>query len=136
MSKRTTINVMIVDESFFIRKMIKTILYSEKNYQVVAESNSGAEAVSLARNLKPDIIVFGKDINGLSCQELREKLNLYENNFRVIIVSSYEKCKSCLIGFQRGRCDLIQKPFDPNNFLNVLNNRLDNSMSKAQTNFK
>lgn len=122
MSEKTVAKVIIVDESLFVRKMIKTILNCDHNYEVIAECRTGNEGVLVARKLQPEIIVLGGQLNDLSCEQFREKLNLYDNKFRVIVITENEKCKSCVLGFESGRCEMIQQPFNPESLLDILKN--------------
>jgi DNA-binding response OmpR family regulator len=131
MGEASKTKVMIVDQSLFIRKMIKTIFNCNDSYEVIGECNSGEEGVYLARKLQPQIIVLGGELNDLSCEDFRDKLNLYENNFRVIVISGSEKCKSCMLGFESGRCELIQKPFNPQVLMDMLETSTNKDLVKV-----
>ena len=63
-----TIQVLIVDDSAFIRKRIKEILeqplagHAEHHFVVVGMAGNGREAVRLAAELKPDVITMDVDM--------------------------------------------------------------------------
>ena len=52
------IRVLIVDDSPTTRKMIRAILDSEPEIEVIAEAEDGVEAVELTAKLKPDVITM------------------------------------------------------------------------------
>jgi len=52
------INVMVVDDSYETRSNIKQLLSFSKNIKVAAEAGSGEEAIMLANEMKPDVILM------------------------------------------------------------------------------
>ena len=52
------ITVLLVDDHTVVREGFRMVLALEKDIQVLAEARSGREAVKLARELKPDVIVM------------------------------------------------------------------------------
>lgn len=55
------VRILIVDDHEMVRKGFKTLLELEDDLKVIAEATNGEEAVSLARDLLPDIILM--DVN-------------------------------------------------------------------------
>ena len=54
--KRTT--VLLADDCVLIREALRAILASEEDIEIVAEAESGRQAVQLARRLVPDVVVM------------------------------------------------------------------------------
>ncbi|TVY01984.1 response regulator [Cohnella terricola] len=62
------IRVLIVDDHNHAREGIRMILSSDPNFEVVAEANSGREAIRLTEENMPDLILMDihmKEMNGL-----------------------------------------------------------------------
>jgi DNA-binding NarL/FixJ family response regulator len=60
-------NLVLVDDHPVVRKGLKALLEENDLYRVVGEAGSGAEAVSLIRNLSPEVAIVDiklPDING------------------------------------------------------------------------
>ena len=55
------VNVLVVDDSGFIRKTVKTLLENNPHIHVVGEAVDGEEAIRMAEWLKPDVITM--DLN-------------------------------------------------------------------------
>ena len=52
------IRVLIADDQALVRAGFKMILDAEDDLDVVGEASDGAEAVDLARRLKPDVVLM------------------------------------------------------------------------------
>jgi two-component system chemotaxis response regulator CheB len=52
------IRVLVVDDSGFMRIALRQIIEAEGDLQVVGEARTGAEAVQMARELKPDVVTM------------------------------------------------------------------------------
>lgn len=85
--------IMLVDDHPLLRQGLKQLLQLNSQIQVVTETNNGYQALELALNNEPDVILLDinmPDINGLQTLKL-----LRENNVtsRIIIftVSNYEE---------------------------------------------
>ena len=54
-------SVMLIDDHPLLRKGLKQLLALEDDLEVIAEASSGAEAIPLAVELDPDLIIL--DLN-------------------------------------------------------------------------
>lgn len=62
------IRILVVDDHDIIRRGLKDLLAAKPGWEVCAEAKTGRDAVSLAEQLKPDVIVMDvsmPDLNGL-----------------------------------------------------------------------
>lgn len=72
------IKILIVDDRAAVRESLRTILSLEEDFEVVGEAASGREAVEVARNLQPDVVLMdlempdakGEPFDGIRACEL------------------------------------------------------------------
>ncbi len=53
------ITIMLVDDHQVVRRGLRALLETEPDFRVVGEAGDGLEAVSLAQNLHPNVILYG-----------------------------------------------------------------------------
>lgn len=111
--------VMIVDDSLFIRKILRGIL-AEKGYIVAAEAGSGIEAMRNLHTSHPDIILLDiilPDSNGL---DLLESIISACPDTKVVVCSSIGQPLVIQKALDIGAKAFIQKPFTPETVAEVL----------------
>ena len=67
-----TIRVLLVDDHVLVRAGIRALIEGIEGAQIVAEASNGREAISLAREHKPDLVVMDismKELNGIEATE-------------------------------------------------------------------
>lgn len=85
-----SIEVMLVDDHSIVRQGIKSIISEEPDIAIVAEASNGREAVALANEKKPDVIVMDITLpflNGLEAASQIIKKNRY---VKIVILSMHE----------------------------------------------
>lgn len=61
-----TSNILIVDDHPLMRRGVKQLLQLEPTFNIVGEASNGNEAITLAAQLQPDLIVLDLNMKGLS----------------------------------------------------------------------
>jgi DNA-binding NarL/FixJ family response regulator len=83
------ISVLLADDHTVVRQGLRTLLMTEPDIDVVAEAENGRQAVQLAIQLKPDVIVMDiamPQLNGLEAAKQITEENL---PVKLLILSSY-----------------------------------------------
>lgn len=85
------IRVMVVDDHEMVRKGLISYLLTEPDIELVGEASSGREAIRLAREKRPDVILMDlimEDGNGI--EATKEILSFYPECKIIIITSFYD----------------------------------------------
>ena len=85
------IRILIVDDHDLMREGIRAILQQDAGFQVVGESGDGQEAIRLAAQLKPDVILMDVYLpGGIGGLDATETIVHDQPDARVIILTQYE----------------------------------------------
>lgn len=84
------INVMLVDDHDLVRSGIKRILADVGDIDVVAEADSGEQAVRQAREIKPDVILMDLSMPGIGGMEATRKITRSMPGAKIIAVTIHE----------------------------------------------
>lgn len=106
------INVLVVDDSMFMRQLIKDILKTDPEINVIGEADNGSDAVDRFKELRPDVTTLDivmEGTNGIGA--LQEIMQIDRNAVVVMITSIGEEkyVKQCL---DMGSKGFVIKPFD------------------------
>jgi len=105
------IRVLVVDDSAFMRMVLKDIIDNTPDMEVVGFGRDGLEAVEQAIKLKPDVITLDVEMPKLNGLEAL-KLIMNKQPTRVIMVSSLteEGAAITMEALSMGACDFVTKP--------------------------
>lgn len=105
------VNVMIVDDSFLMRRVIRNILDKDMLFRVVGEAANGVEALSAVSSLHPDVILLDIEMPKMDGIEFLRHARLL-TNARVIIISSVAQLGSpqAMEALSLGATDIVPKP--------------------------
>ncbi|MBD3866576.1 MAG: response regulator [Acidobacteria bacterium] len=106
-----TPSILVVDDSDLLRNILREELEAEGYRVSVAED--GEKALSLAQDIRPDLILLDIVLPGMDgyevCREL--KSNTATSQIPVLFLSSRNELKDKLAGFDAGADDYLTKPF-------------------------
>lgn len=109
----TQIRVLLVDDELLARGMIREMLESDRDVEIVGECVNGEEAVAAIREHKPDLIFLDIQMPEESGFEVLESLN-DEYTPHVIFVTAYDQY--AVRAFEVHALDYLLKPFDRERF--------------------
>lgn len=107
-----TNTIMIVDDSQFMRNVIKLTL-QQLGYDSFVEAANGEQAIALYKTVRPNAVFLDitlPDINGLEC--LKE-ITLMDQSPNVIICSAMGQTFYISEAYSLGAKDYVVKPFSP-----------------------
>ena len=108
-TKKKKIRVLIADDQTLFREGIKDVLTGEKWIEVVGEAADGLEAVSLAKKLKPDVVLMDIKLPKLDGIAATRKIREAAPEVNVLMLSSFEDEAHVLDAVQAGADGYLSK---------------------------
>ena len=84
------IRVLLADDQELVREGFRMILDAQDDIEVVGEATDGAEAVSLARELRPDVVLMDVRMPGTDGIEATRRLLARRAQTRVLILTTFD----------------------------------------------
>ena len=106
---KKTIRILMADDHALFREGLRKILELEKDIEIVGEARDGAEALSLADRLKPDVILMDISFPGLNGVRITRQIKRRYRGVHVIMLSMYEDTAHITESFQAGASGYVIK---------------------------
>ena len=103
------IRVLLADDHSLMRFGLTSLIDSEKDMSVVGAAKDGEEAVSLARQLKPDLIVMDLMMPELSGAEATRRIHEELPKTRILILTSYGTSADMMVAVTNGASGALLK---------------------------
>ena len=104
-----TIKILLADDHKIMRDGMTLLMQREKDLQVVAEANNGAEAVSLALEHEPDVILMDINMPGMDGIEATRAILSELPEAKVIALTSHTEGKMVQEMFRAGALAFLGK---------------------------
>jgi two-component system invasion response regulator UvrY len=82
------IKILVVDDHALVRTGIKRMLEDVSGFKVVGEAPTGEEAIQLARELSPNVVLMDIKMPGIGGLEATRKLLRFDPDVKILIVST------------------------------------------------
>jgi DNA-binding NarL/FixJ family response regulator len=103
-----TTRLLLADDQELIREGFRMIL-TRAGYEVVGEAGTGAEAVGLARELRPDVVLMDVRMPFLDGIEATRRLATEAPEVRVIILTTFDLDEYVMDGLRAGASGFLLK---------------------------
>jgi NarL family two-component system response regulator LiaR len=107
------IKVLLVDDHAVVREGIRSFLDLQDGIEVIGEAGDGAEAVRLAEELHPDVILMDLVMPKVDGVEAMRKLRRRLPEIRVIVLTSFSDDERLLPAIQAGAAGYLLKDVEP-----------------------
>ncbi|WP_020518964.1 response regulator transcription factor [Catelliglobosispora koreensis] len=112
----TKIRVLIADDHEMVRRGLSTFLSLHADMEVIGEVSTGAAAISLASEQKPDVVLLDLKMPGEDPVHTVRELN----GTKVLIVTSFTEVSQLLPVVREGVAGVVFKNIDPSALANAI----------------
>ena len=116
------LRILIADDQALLRAAFKTLLETADEMQVVAEAGTGIEAVELAKQLQPDVVLMDirmPELDGLTATA-QISADPALAKCRVLILTTYETDEYVAQGLRNGASGFIGKGIDADGLIDAV----------------
>jgi DNA-binding NarL/FixJ family response regulator len=96
------INILIADDHPVVREGLITMIKREPGFKVVGEAANGVEALSKAKELKPDVVLMDLRMPEMDGVEAIRQISSAEPNIKFIILTTYSDDEYIFKGIEVG----------------------------------
>ncbi|MQY33350.1 Transcriptional regulatory protein DegU [Streptomyces sp. RB17] len=110
---RPAIRIVLADDERMVRTALRAILSVEPGVEVVGEAATGAEAVSVVRELRPDVVLMDvrmPEIDGIRATE--QILAILDQPPRIVVVTTFENDSYVYDALRAGASGFLLKRAD------------------------
>jgi DNA-binding NarL/FixJ family response regulator len=104
-----TIRLLLVDDRPAVRRGLRIWLALEPNMEVVGEASDGAEAISLARALHPDVVLMDVEMPGMDGISAAAALRHVVPQSAVVILTLYDDAATRTRAREAGAAAFVAK---------------------------
>lgn len=125
-NKKSTI--LLVDDHPLLRKGLKQLLAFEDHLEVIAEAKSGVEAIDLAADNEPDLIILDLHMQGMDGLQTLTRLRDQGVSSRIVMLTVSDADDDVLAAISQGADGYLLKDTDPDVLLEQIKQAVDGKM--------
>jgi DNA-binding NarL/FixJ family response regulator len=107
------IRVLLADDHGLVRDGLRRLLTSVPDIEVVATAADGREAIRLAREQRPDVILMDLRMPGMDGSEATRRLLEEDSDTQVVILTSFSERDEILSALDAGAIGYLLKDAEP-----------------------
>ena len=112
--------VLLADDQALVRSGFRMILEARDDLEVAGEAEDGAEAVALARSLRPDVILMDVRMPQLDGIEATRQIVASGSPARVLILTTYDLDEYVYAAIRAGASGFLLKDVEPTQLVDAV----------------
>jgi DNA-binding NarL/FixJ family response regulator len=114
------IRVLIADDHHVVRRGLQFFLKTQKDIEVVGEAKNGVEAVQLAEQLKPDIVLMDLVMPEMDGIEATKKIKARWPEVQILMLTSFSDKDHVVPAIEAGAAGYQLKDIEPDDLVNSI----------------
>ncbi|WP_223067349.1 response regulator [Paenibacillus caui] len=125
MAKNDPITIMLVDDHTIVRHGLRALFTLQPDCQVIGEAETGEEAVKLAGELVPDVVLMDLVMPGIDGVETTRRVKQVSPRSQVIVLTSFEEDKHIFPALRAGALSYVLKDIEPGQLVETVRRAVD-----------
>ena len=88
-SKSTPVRILLADDDQSVRSAVRRILEAQRDFQVIAEAETGRQVLDISTALQPDVVILDINMPELDGLETARELQKDVPKTRIVFLSMY-----------------------------------------------
>ncbi len=108
-------SIVLADPHAIVRRGVRALLETEKDFRLVAEAVDGLEAVAVVAKVRPDVLVLDIMMPGLNGMDVAREVTRISPHTRILVLSVYgteahvvEAVRNGVAGYVLKQCDAVE----------------------------
>ena len=114
------LRLLIADDHLIVREGLRLILETEPGFELVGEASDGAQAIQLAAELQPDVILMDLRMPRLDGLSAIERLRMEQPHIAIVILTTFNEDDLMRQGLQAGARGYLLKDTDRGTLFNTI----------------
>jgi NarL family two-component system response regulator YdfI len=114
------IRILIADDHLIVREGLRLIMDTEPGFELVGEASDGAEAVELAGELQPDVILMDLRMPRVDGLTAIKRLQVDQPQSAIVILTTFNEDELMRQGLQAGARGYLLKDTDRKTLFNTI----------------
>lgn len=114
------IRVLIVDDHTVVREGLRAFISTQAGVEIIGEAENGEQAVTLARELKPDVILMDLVMAGIGGIEATRLIRKENANARILVLTSFADDDKVFPAIKAGALGYLLKDSTPQQLLQAI----------------
>lgn len=112
-----TVRVVLADDQPLIRAGLRVLIADTPDLEIAGEAGTGAQAVQLARDVQPDVVVMDIRMPGMDGIEATQMITADSLGTRVLILTTFDDDDNVYASLRAGASGFVVKDMVPEDIL-------------------
>ena len=118
---KKAITILMAEDHVLVRESIRQSLERETNFKVIGEAGDGAEAIAMAKKLKPDVILMDISMPKLNGIEATKQIKKFQPSAVILILTAYDYEQYIFPLLEAGAAGYLLKDVTSRELINAIN---------------
>jgi DNA-binding NarL/FixJ family response regulator len=115
-----TVRILIADDHPLFRKGLRTLLESERDFEVIGEATTGDEAIAMADASNPDVILLDLKMPGKTGFEAARAISASSPHIHILVVTLFQDDDSIFAALRAGARGYVLKDTSEEDMLRAI----------------